>query len=280
MPPEHTSRQWETATISSELLRSDTILAYQGTPPVQVRAHVETGTLSNYSVSLISINCEKLVAHEARLNVSNLLLNYSLEYPTKLPPGYNHYELGSRFKYVVSVTGGPRTSELIMRVFGNTVDADQYISHHSNQTAQNKACFQHRYKGRNPNTVVFNPDQASYYIPTFIAEAGTSVNISYFVTRKYYTITDYVTFQIDCQLNTTKRSCQFKSSNSTEICIIAHYARTASTDAPRLILTVFNEEGTQEYIGSYHKVLILFLWLWIFFFITVVVGYIVWLTFL
>ena len=248
---------------------------------MQVRAHVETGKLSYFNVSLISLNCEKLVTHEARLNVSNLLVNYSFEYPIKIPPGYNHYELGSHFKYIVSVTGGPRTSELIMRVFGNTVDADQYISHFSNPTAQKKAVLQHKFKGRNPNTVVFNPDLASYYIPTFIAKVGISVNISYFVTRKYYSIRDYVVYQEGCQLKPTKRSCQFKSSNNTEICIIAHYAPTTATDAPRLILNIFYEEGTQEYIGSYHiiMVLILFLWLGIFFLIAAVVGYMVWLTF-
>ena len=244
----HTSQEWQ-ATGSSELLQSDTILGYQGTSPVQLTAQVESGKSSDFNVSLISINCEGVFVHESR-NTSNIVLNFSFEYPVKFPSGYYHYEMGSNFTYYASFLSN--VSELIIRVFSNTVEADDYISHPTNEAAQKKAVFEWTFNGIQPPPAIFTPSIASYYIPTFVAAAGVSVNVSYFIERKYYLIGDYVTYINQCQLNSSQRKCNFESGNETEICVIAHYAPTSTTDAARIFLTASNKEDINKNIRSHY----------------------------
>ena len=232
----HTSQQWQ-ETGSSELLQSDTILGYQGKSPVQLTTQVESGKSSEFVLSLISINCEKLIVHESR-NTSNVPLNFSPEYPIKFPSGYYHYEMGSNFTYYASFLSN--VSDLIMRVFNNTVEANNYINDPTNQAAQKKAVFEWTFNGIQPPPAIFTPSMASYYIPTFVAAGDVSVNVSYFIERKYYLFTDYVTYMDRCQLNSSQRKCNFESGNGTEICVIAHYEPTSTTDAARIFLTASN----------------------------------------
>ena len=247
------NNQWWESTGTMELLQSDTILAYKGKSPVQVIATVEKGKSTKFNVSLLSVNCEELVVHELYVNVSDLHLYFTTEYPTKLPPGYNHFELESYLKYFITLGGAPNTSELIMRIFSNTLDADQYVSQHTNQSAQKKAVFEHIFKANEPNGVDYEPPVASYYIPTFVAPAGTAVNISRYVRRRYYVFTDYVqTYTERCQLNSTEVSCYFDPSNGPDICIIANYAQTSSTNAPRILLKASNARSKDEYTISSH----------------------------
>ena len=242
----HKSQQQQ-ATDSSELLQSDTILGYRGTSPVQLTAQVESGKSSEFHVSLISINCEKRIVHESR-NTSNIALNFPPEYPIKIPPGYYHYENGSNFTYYASFLSN--VSELIMRVFSNTVEADNYINHHTDQATQKKAVFERTFNEIQPPPAIFTPSMASYYIPTFVAAAGVSVNVSYFIERKYYLITDYVTYNImdHCTLNSTHSWCDFESGNGTDICVIAHYEPTSTTDAARIFLTASKKKDRNENI--------------------------------
>ena len=148
-----------------------------------------------------------------------------------VPSGYYHYELGSYFKYNISLIGAPNSSELTVRIFNNTYKAEEYINVPTDPLAQKKAVFEKVFKDNDSTSV------ASYYIPTFVAPSETYANISYIVTRKYYVFRDYVTFTQNCQLNFTDRLCYFKSSNDAEICIIAYYAPTLSTYAARILLT-------------------------------------------
>ena len=245
------NNQWWESTGTMELLQSDTILAYKGKSPVQVIATVEKGKSTKFNVNLLSVNCEELVVHELYVNVSDLHLYFTTEYPTKLPPGYNHFELESYLKYFITLGGAPNTSELIMRIFSNTLD--QYVSHHTNQSSQKKAVFEQIFKANEPNRVDYEPAVASYYIPTFVAPAGTAVNISRYVRRKYYVFTDYIQTYIErCQLNSTEVSCYFNSSNGPDICIIANYAQTSSTNAPRIFLKASNARSEDEYTISSH----------------------------
>jgi hypothetical protein len=247
------NNQWWEATGTMELLQSDTILAYKGKPPVQIIATVEAGKSTKFNVSLLSVNCEELVIHELYVNVSDLHWYFTTEYPTKLPPGYNHFELESHLKYFITLGGAPNTSELIMRIFSNTLDADQYVSHHTNQSAQKKAVFEQIFKANEPHLVVYEPPVASYYIPIFVAPAGTAANISYYITRKYYVFTDYIQTYIEhCQINSPEMPCYFDFSNGTDVCIIANYAQTSSTNAPRILLTASNARSKDEYVISSH----------------------------
>ena len=179
-----------------------------------------------------------------------MVVNFSIEYPVKFPPGYNHYEMGSNFTYYASFLSN--ASDLIMRVFSNTVEAGDYINDPTNQAAQKKAVFERTFNGIQPPPAIFTPSMASYYIPTFVAAAGVSVNVSYFIERKYYFFTDYVTYMDRCQLNFSQRKCNFESENGTEICVIAHYEPTSTTDAARIFLTASNKEDINEHILSCH----------------------------
>ena len=191
MLAKNNNQEWE-ATSTTELLQNDTILAYyQNASPVQITADIEKGNPYQFNISLVSTNCDELYIHESQLNVS-ILVPFSHERPVKIPPDYRHYELGSILNFTVSLISGLNTSELTMNIFSNTLDVDDYISHHTSQSARKRAVFEHQFNSSEPKTVDYEPAVASYYIPTFVAPAGTAVNISYYVTQKYYVFTDYV----------------------------------------------------------------------------------------
>ena len=230
-----TNQHWEDGN-TLELLNNDTILVYKGKLPVQLELQVETDPSNDFHVTVISIDCEELKSHESTTNVPYFHEHIS-KFPTMLPSGYYHYELGSYFKYNISLISAPNSSELTMRIFNNTYKAEEYINVPTDPLAQKKAVFEKVFKDNDSTSVPFYPSVASYYIPTFVAPSETYANISYIVTRKYYVFRDYVTFTQNCQLNFTDRSCYFKSSNDAEICIIAYYAPTLSTYAARILLT-------------------------------------------
>ena len=231
-----------------ELLEGDTLLAYQDMLPVQFAATIEKGDSTQFNMSLISVDCQELEIHELQLRIKNLSVTFYTDYPIKLPPGYQHFELGSLFIYNISLIDASNISELTMRIFSNTLDAEQYISDHTNQSTQSKSVFYQTFKGNEPSSVVFHPRLASYYIPTFVAPAETTVNISYFVSKKYYLFSDYIeTYENQCELNPTETPCYFENSNNTEICVIAHYART-STSAARILLAASNTMELTEYV--------------------------------
>ena len=252
MLAKNNNQEWE-ATSTTELLQNDTILAYyQSASPVQITAKIEKGNPSQFNISLISTNCDELYIHVSQLNVS-IPVPFSHERPVEIPPDYRHYELGSIFKFNVSHISGLNTSELTLNIFSNTLDVDHYISHHTDQSARKRAVFEHQFNGSEPKTVEYEPPVASYYIPTFVAPAGTDVSISYYVTRKYYVFTDYIQTYIErCQLNSPEMPCYFDFSNGTDVCIIANYAQTSSTNAPRILLTASNARSKDEYVISSH----------------------------
>ena len=174
---------------------------------------VEKGDSTQFNVSLISVDCQELEIHESQLNITNLSITFYTDYPAKLPPAYQHCELGSLFIYNISLIGASNISELTMRIFNNTVDVEQYISHHTNQLAQSKYVFDQKYKGNEPSSVVFHPPLASYYIPTFMAPAETTVKISYCVPKKYYFLfSDYIqTYKNQFEVNSTETPCYFEN---------------------------------------------------------------------
>ena len=243
-------RQWKPSR-TLELLEGDTLLAYQDMLPVQFAATVEKGDSAQFNVSLISVDCQELEIHESILNNSNLSVTFYTDYPIKLPSGYQHYELGSLFIYNISLIDASNISELTMRIFSNTVDAEQYISDYTNQLAQSRSVFYQKFKGNEPSSAVFHPPLASYYIPTFVAPAETTINISYFVSKKYYLFSDYIeTYTSQCELNSTETPCYFENSNNTKICVIAHSARTSSTNAARILLTASNTKQWEDHYFS------------------------------
>ena len=245
-----TNQQWEDGS-TLELLNNDTILVYKGKLPVQLELQVEIDPLNDFHVTVISIDCEELKSHESTINVPYLHEPIS-KFPTMVPSGYYHYELGSYFKYNISLIGAPNSSELTMRILNNTYRAEEYMAEEYNiniptsPSALKKTVFEKVFKDNDSTSVPFYPSVASYYIPTFVAPAETYANISYFVTRKYYVFRDYVTFTQNCQLNFTERSCYFKSSNDTENCIIAYYAPTPSTHAARILLTTSITKSSED----------------------------------
>ena len=254
-PIKHSNQQWE-ETSHLELLQSDTILAYQGSIPVKLTSKVEDTNPSQYTVILLSVSCNELDVHESHQSRSNLSPSFSTEYPTTIPPGYPHYEFGSTFQYDASVISEPNTSELILRIFSNTMDADYYIGHHTNKSAQKRAVFERKFKGSRPTPVNFDPLVASYYIATFVAPAETVVNISYNITKKYYSFTDYAQMYIEsCQLNSTEEPCYFDRSNGTEVCVIAYYIKPSSRVKPRILLMVSNMKSEDEYTIPFHMTL-------------------------
>ena len=158
------NREWREAASNMELLQNNTILTYQGnSSSVQFSARVETDltgeTPPQFNISLISVNCDELFPHKSYLSISNLPVLFSTERPVMLPPGYNHYELLSTFQYSITLVGASNTSEVAMLIFNNTVDADNYISHHTDQSLQNKAVLNRKFSTNKSTPVSFHPSE-------------------------------------------------------------------------------------------------------------------------
>ena len=223
-----------------ELLNNGTILAYHGTSTyVQITESCESycDAASEIELTLISIDCDHLLKHEHLWNAS-LISPFSSQAPLSLPPGYNHYELLSTFAYNILFLSAVDTSELVMRIFNNTVEADNYSSDYKNTSAQNKAILTKKVKANMPTKVPFNPSYASYFIPTFSADSGTQLNITYTITQSYYEYKDYVVYLDICHLNSTSHVCHFKRAlNESEMCVLAYYPFNSLSNAPRFILT-------------------------------------------
>ena len=236
----HSDKQDWKSTRALELLKNTTILAYNGTSTsVQIRASCESDcdAASEVELTLISIDCGHLSKHEHLRNVS-LISPFSSEVPLPLPPRYNHYELWSTFAYNILLLSAVNTSELVMRIFNNTVEADNYISDHKNTSAQNKAILTKKVEANMPTKVSFNPSYASYFIPTFSADSGTQLNITYTITKSYYEYKDYVVYLDMCHLNATAHVCHFKRAlNESKMCVLAYYPLNSLSNAPRFILT-------------------------------------------
>ena len=146
-----TNQQWEDGSTLG-LLNNDTMLVYKGKLPVQLELQVEIDPLNDFHVTVISIDCEELKSHESTINVPYLHEPIS-KFPRMVPSGYYHYELGSYFKYNISLIGAPNSSELTVRIFNNTYKAEEYINVPTDPLAQKKAVFEKVFKDNDSTSV-------------------------------------------------------------------------------------------------------------------------------
>lgn len=135
----------ESTTISKlnrtmELLQSDTILLWQGTSSIVVKFSNETKLdQTDFYINIYSVPCDDLELQNNALYDSGSK-HFSLEYPLMLPRGYLHYELYSALNYSLLLSSPQNTStNLTVFVFNSTTDADEYISHHTDESAKRKA---------------------------------------------------------------------------------------------------------------------------------------------
>ena len=248
---------------SLEILQGDTILVYNSTNTshnIQIAGEFENESDGEkLNVILFPVDCNDLAEHKNYINVQDLSLNLDGGPPTFIPPGYNHYELGSKFSYLVTLKSVPNSSSLTFLVFDNTVDASYYESHSTDPDARSKAMFVHHIAANSSSHIPFEPNNtARYFITMFDPKTtggGFKLIVSYSVVQTYYQNNDYLPYEKQCRLNSTDMPCYFDLSNNT--CVLAYNPSSSSTDTNAVRLTTSTVNDTTKILV--HHIVFFFL---------------------
>ena len=227
---------------TSEILQSNTILAYQGNyTQVQFKAKPET----TEDLTLKAVDCQKLVRHTNPRNYTDTY-PFTLHQPTFIPAQTENdrFELESTFGYTITPAKDiPEGSSLTIRMFDNIVEALNYKNDGTDSNARQKAYLNHLISSNMTSHFNFNPPFASYFLAAFdpnITGGTFYLDVSYNICQIFYDITDYVVpADSQCQLNSNK-PCDFDFSDydNVEMCVLAYNPSSLGAGINPVTLTV------------------------------------------
>ena len=230
---------------TSEILQSNTILAYQGNyTHVQFKAKPETDN-SIEDLTLKAVDCQKLVRHTNPRNYTDTY-PFTLHQPTFIPARTENdrYEFESTFGYTMTPAKEiPEGSSLTIRMFDNIVEALNYKNDGTDSNARQKAYLNHPILSNTTSHFNFNPQFASYFLAAFdpnITGGTFYLNVSYIIDQIFYDTIDYVVpTDCQCQLNSNK-PCDFDFSDydNVEMCVLAYNPSSLGAGINPVTLTV------------------------------------------